>query len=87
MVDLLRAFNLWRIMRKVLVDGEGEVKASPFVHAFIGLDRQRKVEDIVGIRKLGAPGFARFQLFKIYRIRLVKVQRRAKVAIPFWTRS
>jgi hypothetical protein len=74
-------------MREVLVDGEGEVKASPLVHAFIGLDSQGEVEDVVGIGKLGAPGSARFQFFEIYRIRLVKVQRRVKVALPFWTRS
>lgn len=65
-------------MREVLVDGEGEVKASPLVHAFIGLDRQGKVEDVVGIGKLGAPCLARFQFFEIYRIRLVKVQGRIK---------
>ena len=49
MIDLLRALDLGRIMREVLVDGEGEGESPAFVHALVGFDRQREVEDVVGV--------------------------------------
>lgn len=49
MIDLLCAFDLWRIVREVLVDGEVEMEAAAFVHSLIRFDGQSKVQDIIGI--------------------------------------
>lgn len=65
MVDLLCAFDLWWIVRKVLVDRKSEVEASARVHALIRLDGEVKVQDIVWIWKLRTPCLARLQLVKV----------------------
>ena len=52
MIYLLRTLDLGRIMREVLVDGEGEVESATFVHSLVRLDRQDKVEDVVGVWKM-----------------------------------
>lgn len=51
MIDLLCAFDLWRIVREVLVDGEVETEAAAFVHSLIRFDGQGKVQDIIGVWK------------------------------------
>lgn len=51
MIDLLRAFDLGRIVRVVLVDRKVEYEAAALVHAFIRLDRELEVKDIIRIRK------------------------------------
>lgn len=38
MINLLGAFHLWWIVRKVLVDLEIEIERAALVHALIGLD-------------------------------------------------
>ena len=53
MVNLLRALHFRRIVREVLVDGEGEAEAAAFVHAFVGLDGEGEVEDVVRVREGG----------------------------------
>ena len=53
MVDLLFAFHFGRIMWEVLIDGEGEMEGSAFVHALIRLDRKCEVEDVVWVGKGG----------------------------------
>jgi hypothetical protein len=35
-IDLLRALDLWRLVRKVLADVEGEVEGAVLVHALVG---------------------------------------------------
>ena len=52
MVDLLFAFDFWRLMREVLVDGEGEVEDAAFVQAVVGCQGEDEVEDVVGIREV-----------------------------------
>lgn len=54
MIDLLGAFHLWRVVREILVDLEGESKASSRVHALIGLDGEGEVEDVVGVGEFSA---------------------------------
>lgn len=49
MVDLLHALHLGRIVREVLVDGECECECSGAVHAFVGLDGEDEVLDVVGV--------------------------------------
>lgn len=49
MVDLLRALDLGRIMREVLVDREIEVEGAALVHALVGLDGEDEVEDVVRV--------------------------------------
>ena len=51
MVDLLRAFDLRRIVWEVLVDREIEVEAAAFVHSFVRFDGQGEVQDIIGVRE------------------------------------
>ena len=51
MINLLCTFDLRRVVREVLVDCECEQKAAALVHALIRLDRKRKIEDIIGVRK------------------------------------
>ena len=38
MVNLLGAFDLWRVVREILVDGEAEVEPSALVHSLVRLD-------------------------------------------------
>ena len=52
MVDLLCALDFWWVVREVLVDGEGEVERSPFVHPLVRVDRERKVEYVIRVGKL-----------------------------------
>lgn len=52
MVDFLRAFHLWRVVREVLVDSERKGEDAALVHAFIRFDCQGKVKDVVRIRKV-----------------------------------
>jgi hypothetical protein len=56
MVDLLRAFDLGWIVRKVLVNDEREDKASPLVHSLVGFDGQGEIEDIVTVGEIDAHG-------------------------------
>lgn len=65
MIYLLRALDLWWIVGKILVDSKAKVERSAFVHAFIGFDRECKVEDIVRIREFGLHGAAERELRKI----------------------
>lgn len=51
MVYFLRAFDLWRVVGEVLVDGEGEVKRAALVHSLVRLDCQREIKDVVWVRK------------------------------------
>ena len=51
MVNLLGTFDLWRVVREVLVDCECEQKAAALVHALVWLDRKGKIEDIIRVRK------------------------------------
>ena len=46
-------------MGEILVDCKVEVKGSSLVHSFVGLDRKRKVEDIVRVRERRPHGFAK----------------------------
>lgn len=66
MVYLLRAFDLWWIMGEVLVDGEIEVKSAAFVHAFVGLDGECEVEDVVWVREFGLHCAAEGELREIW---------------------
>lgn len=50
-VDLLPAPDLGRLVGKVLVDGKVECEAAAAVHALVGVDREHKVEDVVGVRE------------------------------------
>lgn len=70
MIDLLRAFDLGRIMWEILVDGKVEVERSSLVHAFVGLDGQREVQDIVRVGKRGLHRFAErpFQFREVYSV-------------------
>lgn len=56
MIDLLRAFDLGRVMREILVDGKSKVKRSGLVETLVRLDRKREVENIIGIGEFGAHG-------------------------------
>lgn len=51
MIYLLRAFYFRRVMRKVLVHGEGEDERTPLIHALVRLDRKREVQDVVRVRE------------------------------------
>ena len=51
MVDLLRALDLRRIMREILVNREVEVECAALVHALIRLDSESEVQDVVGVRE------------------------------------
>ena len=53
MIDLLRTFDLRRVVREILVDGEVEVETAAFIHSFIRLDGQGEVEDIIGVGEGG----------------------------------
>jgi hypothetical protein len=48
-VDLLFALDLWRLVREVLADGEGEVELAAFVEALVGRDGKGEIEDIVRV--------------------------------------
>jgi len=54
MVDLLSALYFRRVVRKVLVDGEAEAEGSSFIHAFVRLDGQGEIHDIVVGGEIGA---------------------------------
>lgn len=70
MIDLLRALDFGRIVWEILVDGKVEVESSPLVHAFIGLDGQSEVEDVVRVGKRGFHGFAErpFEFREVYSV-------------------
>lgn len=53
MINLLSAFDLWRVMREVLVYCEREYKAATLIHALVRFDRKCKIKDVVRIRKCG----------------------------------
>lgn len=65
MVDLLRALDFRRVVRKVLIDLEIEIKATSFVHALVRIDSELEVEDIVGVREVGLHRCTEGQLFQI----------------------
>jgi hypothetical protein len=50
-VDLLFALDLWRLVREVLADGEGEVELAAFVETLVGRNGECKVENIVRVRE------------------------------------
>ena len=56
MVDLLRALDFWRVVGKVLVDGECEVEDPTLVHALVRLDGEGEIKDVVGVREGGTHG-------------------------------
>ena len=66
-VDLLRTFHLRRVVREVLVDGEGEVEAPALVHAFVRADGQGKILDIVRVGEGGLHCGAEGELGEIYK--------------------
>ena len=51
MVDLLQTLDLGGVVGEVLVDGEAEVECTALVHAFVRLDGEGEVEDIVRVRE------------------------------------
>jgi hypothetical protein len=65
MINLLRALHFWRVMREVLVNTEIEMERATLVHALVGLDRKRKVEDIVRIREIHLHRASEGQLLQI----------------------
>jgi len=65
-VDLLLAEDFGRVVREILVDGEGEGEAATFVHAFVRLDCEREVEDVVRVGKIGLHGRAEGEFGKIF---------------------
>ena len=67
MIDLLLALHLWRVVRKVLVDGEGKMKGAALIHSLIRIDCQGKVEYVirVGKRSLHRPAEGAFQLLEV----------------------
>ena len=69
MVDLLRALHFRRVVREILVHGEGKDETAPLVHALVGLDRECEVEDVVRVREVGLHRRAERELAEIYRIR------------------
>ena len=66
MVDLLCALDLRRLMREVLVDGEVEAEAAVLVHAFIRLDRECEVEDIIGVWEVGLHRTTKGEFREVY---------------------
>ena len=67
MVDFLHTFHFWRVVREVLVDGEAEGEGAGGVHAFVGVDGQGEVEDVVGVGEVRAHGRAEGELGEICR--------------------
>ncbi len=65
MVNLLRALDLRWIVWKILDDREVEVKSSSFIHAFVRLDCEDKIQNIVRIRKFCSPRLALLELRKV----------------------
>lgn len=53
MVDLLLALHLWRIVGKVLVNGEAEVEGAALVHALVRIDREDEVEEVIRVGEGG----------------------------------
>lgn len=49
MIYLLITLHLGWVVREVLVDGEIERERAGFVHAFVRLDGQGKMQDVVGV--------------------------------------
>ena len=62
MVDFLLAFYFRRVVREVLVDGEGEAEGAVLVHALVRVDVQDEVEDVVWVGEFGAHGVAEGEL-------------------------
>lgn len=54
MVDLLRTLHLRRVMRIVIGDLERELEAAALVHALIGINGEREVENVVWVLEVGA---------------------------------
>ena len=67
-VNLLPALDLGRVVREVLVDGEGKVKGAALVHALVGLDCEGEVEDVVRVREGGFHGGAEGELGEVWYI-------------------
>lgn len=65
MINLLRALDLWRVVREVVIDIKCEGERSTLVHAFVGLDDQVEVEDIVRVREYGLHGRTKGQLLEV----------------------
>lgn len=53
MIDRLRALHLGRFVREILIDVESEDEGATFVETFVRVDREREVENIVGVREGG----------------------------------
>ena len=68
-VDLLRALDLGRVVREVLVDGEAEVEGAVLVQPFVRLDGQGEVERVVRVREVRAHGAAQRQLREVCNAR------------------
>lgn len=64
-VDLLRAFDLGRVVGEVLVDCEAEDEAAAFVHTLVGIDGQSEVKDVVGVGKVRLHCCTQRELFEI----------------------
>ncbi len=67
MINLLGAFDLWRIVREVLVYGECEYKAATLIHALVRFDRECKIKDVIGIGKGSLHRAAERQFVQIYQ--------------------
>lgn len=66
MVDLLPALHLRGVVGEVLVDVEVEGELGRPVHALVGLDRQDKVEDVIGVGEIRLHRRPERQLREIY---------------------
>ncbi|KAJ8107795.1 hypothetical protein OPT61_g8616 [Boeremia exigua] len=64
-VDFLRALDLGRVVREVLVDGEAEVEAPALVHALVWVDGEREVEDVVWVWEVRLHRRAEGEFFEI----------------------
>ena len=68
MVDLLFAFDFWRVMREILVDDKVEVKGASSIHSFIRLDGEGEIQDIIWVweRSLHRPTEGAFKLLQVW---------------------
>lgn len=83
-VDLLRALDLGRVVREVLVDCEAENEAAAFVHALVRVDGQSEVEDVVGIGEVRLHCCAQRELFEIWSLLVwARVCAQQEDRIPF----
>lgn len=64
-VDLLRAFDLGRVVGEVLIDRKAEVEAAAFVHSLVRVDGECEVEDVVGVCKVCFHRCTEGKLFEI----------------------